>query len=364
MPDLGRLWEIITTPSLTAIQNIIHPGLLPAGSHRQLDTIGSLSGNDSGSEARSGKKKTGKNGKPADEGFWDYQKQEQDKTRELLREKRARLEKEESKKRSVAVDGETAGRDSKSLEGMVIGPFNLGQTKMLLEFFIRHFIETAQCAIKMRSNSTANVLIDQADNLAALLKEEGFYDQAEQYRETIDELRTMTLPTRFTEPIVDIPGTPCVFPTGAAPRPISTMSNYSYSSGIASSESFSNGYQSLLVPKLPMSLPETPPTSERYNYKSSNGHATQPKMTPIHDNESDNIQKVRSMSTVSERTDTEKSKTPLFVDPEATTRVITTTVVIEKTVPQSPTIENNKQLNGSTSTYEEEEEEEDESTNM
>jgi len=62
------------------------------------------------------------------------------------------------------------------------------------------------------------------------------------------------------------------------------------------------------------------------------------------------------MSTVSERTDTEKSKTPLFVDPEATTRVVTTTVVIEKTVPQSPTIENNKQLNGSTSTYKEEDE--------
>ena len=39
--------------------------------------------------------------KPADEGFWEYQKQEQDKTRELLREKRARLEKEESKKNAL-----------------------------------------------------------------------------------------------------------------------------------------------------------------------------------------------------------------------------------------------------------------------
>lgn len=63
---------------------------------------------------------------------------------------------------------------------MAIGLFNLGQTKILLEFFIKHFIETAQCAIKLRSNLTANVLIDQADNLSALFKEEGFYDQAEE----------------------------------------------------------------------------------------------------------------------------------------------------------------------------------------
>ena len=371
MPDLSRLWEIITTPSLTAIQNIIHPGLLPAGSHRRLDTIGSISGNESGSEVRTNKKKANKNGKPADEGFWEKQKQEQDKTRELLREKRARLEKEENKKRrqDSAGDSEygTANRESKSLEGTPIGHFNIGQTKMLLEFFIKHFIETAQCAIKMRANSTAHVLIDQADNLAALLKEEGFYDQADQYRETIEELRTVTLPSRFTEPIVDIPGTPCVFPTGADPRPISNMSNFSYISGIASSESFNYGRHSMLTaPKLPTPLPETPPRSERFDYMSSNGNA----ILPTSYEQDNNTLKVRTTSTTSTRVSKENSPVgPL-------TKAITTTVVIEtKMVKEdaSSKIEDNKSVNGpstimngstSTNESEEDEDEDDQSTNM
>lgn len=244
-PDLSRLFEIVTT-SMTL--DSINPALT-----RKLSS--------SSTSVAEKKKKTNKN-KSGDEqeGFWEtVTKAPQaqptgDKTREYLRKERARIDAEEREKRPVSQDIEKTD--------FVIGNFNAIQTKLLLEFFIKHFIAIAQSSNRIRAYNKSTVLLDQAYNLGVLLREEGYEDTADMYHGIIETLKIAAYQGAFKEPFVDIPGSPCVFPTGVETvRPINGLSRLS---------SMSNGVRP--TSRLPVPLPQTP--VER-DFKKSNGHVIQ-----------------------------------------------------------------------------------------
>lgn len=239
-PDLARLWEIVTTK--LSFELIINPAL--GESRKQLNSIMELHGG----------QKPKRSSKPTDEGFWEMQqKQKQppaagggDKTRDYLRKERARLEAEEREKKGASLPDTAESSLDKAAE-VVINPFNITQTKMLLEYFIQHFIAMVRSSNKIRAYSTSTVLVMQAENLAILLKEEGFYDQAEDFMVEIDELKAACSQGIFTEPFVEIPGSPCIFPTGVPP------SQSSVKNSAGSSRPNSAGSSKLAVP-----LPATP----------------------------------------------------------------------------------------------------------
>lgn len=237
-PDLARLWEIVTTP-LTI--DVINPALGAASR--------ALSNSTTSVDEK--KKKTG-NKKSGDEGFWEAAG---DKTRELLRKERARRDAEEREKRPVS------NEEASDKVDVPIGPFNVTQTKLLLEFFIQQFTLMAKSSNKIRAYGKSTVFLDQAYNLTVLLREEGFEDPAEEYFEEIEKLRSASYQGKFKEPIVEIPGSPCVFPTGVENRLSSNI-------GIPRNSSMSNG-GARTIP-----LPATP-ADRLINSSKTNGYVKQ-----------------------------------------------------------------------------------------
>lgn len=244
--DLTRLFEIVTT---TMSLDSINPALT-----RELS--------DSSTSVAEKKKKQNKN-KSGDEkeGFWEVvtkppQQPTGDKTRAYLRKERAKIDAEERDKRPVSEDIEKTD--------FVISNFSVVQTKLLLEFFIKHFINMAQSSNRIRAYNKSTVLLDQAYNLGVLLREEGFEDSADTYHGIIQSLRGAIYQGQFNEPFVDIPGSPCVFPTGVERTRPSSIN------GLARQSTQSNGVRP--TSRLSIPLPETP--VER-DFKKSNGHAIQ-----------------------------------------------------------------------------------------
>lgn len=236
LPDFARLWEIVTTPlSLDSI----NPAL-----SRPLST----------SNIPAENKKRGKLQQP--DGFWESVTKQQttDKTQMMLRQERARLEAEEREKKAASMGD--LDRDA------IIGPFNVSQTKCLLEFFIEHFIDVAKITNKRRYYDRSNVLLAQAANLASLLKEEGYFDQGEQYLQLIDELKLAARNTIFIDTYVNIPGSPSVFKTG-----VQEGSNLLVN-GVKHSNSFRSSTRSIVGTP----LPETPIEKEAKK-NLANGHA-------------------------------------------------------------------------------------------
>ncbi|XP_057377286.1 uncharacterized protein LOC130698618 [Daphnia carinata] len=243
-PDLTRLWEIVTTPLTLAS---INPGL--ASSNKHLST--------SDTSLNGVKKKPGNRGKSSDEGFWEAVAKPPagDKTRDLLRKERARIDAEEREKRQVPVAEAADKADIK------ITAFNISQTKVLLEFFCEHFIRMAASCNKIRAYDKSTVFLDQAFNLATLLKEERFDESADDLLEVIEKLRSAAHQGQFTEPIINIPGSPCVFQTGVeAPvgRPISNGGPYRNSS-------LSSG--AIRLTPLPLT-----PSQQPFHFNKANGH--------------------------------------------------------------------------------------------
>ena len=239
MLDLNRLWEIVTTP--LSLELLMNPSLLDASRNSKAPDA-------------SAKKR---NRKSSDEGFWDTVQKQQgtgDKTRDYLRKERARLEAEEREKRPVSIEESSLDKAEK----VTIGAFNITQTKMLLEFFIDHFISMARCSLKVRAHSTTIVLLSQAENMVQLLDEDGFYEQAEKYQEEIDSLKSQPKP--FTEPVVDIPGTPCVFPTEIP------QGSYRINDRVSRNSS-------TFAPKIPVPLPDTPDDANQKSTAKANGSA-------------------------------------------------------------------------------------------
>lgn len=199
MPDLARLWEIATTP-LTLLS--INPALASSRT-LSIDSLNDIK-----------KNKAKKKSEEDKEGFWDsvtktsqQQQPPVDKIQNSLRQERAKFEAEEREKRLVTTT------DSDSVYAK-IGHFNISQTKLLLEFFIQHFIAMAQSSNRIRTYSKTTVFLDQAYNLTVLLGEEGYEDTAADYQKDIESLRAASYRGLFVESVVDIPGTPCVFLTG------------------------------------------------------------------------------------------------------------------------------------------------------
>uniref|UniRef100_A0A0P5PZF4 Mab-21 n=1 Tax=Daphnia magna TaxID=35525 RepID=A0A0P5PZF4_9CRUS len=274
-PDLTRLWEIVTTP-LTLVS--INPGL--AGSNKHLsNSDNSLNGV---------KKKRGSKGKSSDEGFWEaVTKAPQptgDKTRDLLRKERARIDAEEREKRQVPV-AEAADKADVNITA-----FNISQTKILLEFFCEHFIRMSASCNKIRAYNKSTVMLDQAFNLATLLKEERFDESAEDFFDIIEKLRSAAHQGQFTEPVVNIPGSPCVFQTGIeAPvgRPLSN------GGGIYRNSSLSNG--AIRLTPLPLT-----PTQQPFRFNKANGHVIQ-KSTLSYEQDFLNGPMIHSMSQTIEK---------------------------------------------------------------
>lgn len=257
MPNLTRLWEIITTPM--SIEHLIDPGL--RDSHRQdrnsLQSTADAGDNRKNTTNVTGNNKNKKMRKPSDEGFFERVQKQQatgDKTRDYLRKERARKEAEEREKQTASI------AEDPNVEK--IRPFNFTQTKMVLEFFIEHFIAMGGCSNRIGDHSTSTVLLDQAENLAKLLDEHGFRDVAETHMVTIHKLRMNCRPKPFTEPSVNIPGTPCVFLTGISP---SAPVNQRISNRV--SRNSSN-----MAPKPPVPLPQTP--DERLRPEQTNGQVS------------------------------------------------------------------------------------------
>lgn len=248
LPDFDRLWEIVTTQMSLAS---INPGL--AATSKSLST--------SSASIEEKKKKTGKN-KSGDEkeGFWEtVTKPTQstgDKTRDLLRKERAKIDAEEREKRPVSEEVEKTD--------FVLTSFSAVQLKLLLEFFIEHFIHMVQASNRIRAYKKSTVLLDQAFNLTVLLGEEGYDAAAENYFDIIKSLRIPVYQGQFYEPYVDIPGSPCVFPTGVEKTRLSSIS------GLSRHSNLSNGVRPASRPSVP--LPETP--VERL-FNKSNGHVIQ-----------------------------------------------------------------------------------------
>lgn len=247
-PDLNRLWELVTTP-MTLLS--INPAL--GGSNRHLSN--------SDSSLNGTKKKKGNNS--GDEGFWETMTKPGDKTRDLLRKERARIDAEEREKRPISIAEPVEKTDIK------ITAFNVSQTKLLLEFFIEHFIQMVKSCNKIRAYTKSTVLLDQAYNLAILLREEGFDELANAHLDEIENLRNASHQGQFTEAIVNIPGSPCVFPTGIeqpAGRPLSG------SYGIQRNSSLSNG--TILSTPLPLT-PTERSVQSKYLSNIKNGQVKQ-----------------------------------------------------------------------------------------
>ena len=244
-PDLNRLWDLVTT-QLTI--DSINPAL--GGSNRH------LSSSDSSLNAT---KKKRSNNKSSDEGFWETVTKPGDKTRDLLRKERARIDAEEREKRPVSVAEPIEKMDFK------ITAFNVFQTKLLLEFFIEHFIQMVQTCNKIRAYAKGTVLLDQAYNLAILLKEEGYDELANAHLDVIENLRNASHQGQFTEAMVNIPGSPCVFLTGIE-QPTGRPLSGSY--GIQQNGGMSNG--TILSTPLPLT-----PIERSYLSKSKNGQVNQ-----------------------------------------------------------------------------------------
>lgn len=297
LPDLDRLWEIVTTPLTLAS---INPAL--QASSRTLS--GSISSID---EIKRAKKKS----MEEKEGFWEtvtktsIQRQASgDTMQNLLRQERAKFDAEEREKRLVAsVDGSNDNVDVK------IGPFNVSQTKLLLEFFLRQFTSMAESSNRVRAYSKSTVFLDQAYNLAVLLREEGFEDSADDYHQLIETLRAASHRGLFLESVVDIPGTPCVFLTGVEDiRSTRIQRNSSMSStGIR--------------PTAP--LPQTPDELAKNSIK-ANGHVKQWLTSDI-SNESNYLK-----SSITRSANGIKTKTPNGA------AVITTSATIEPVVASGP----------------------------
>lgn len=62
---------------------------------------------------------------------------------------------------------------------------------ILLKFFIKHFIEIAECCIQYKAYRQKTVYLNQADRLSILLfEDENYRSDAQTYREKIKSLRT------------------------------------------------------------------------------------------------------------------------------------------------------------------------------
>lgn len=68
---------------------------------------------------------------------------------------------------------------------------------ILLKFFIKHFIEIAECCIQYEAYRQKTIYLNQADRLSILLFEgENYRNDAKTYREKIKSLRTMNSKSR------------------------------------------------------------------------------------------------------------------------------------------------------------------------
>lgn len=133
-------------------------------------------------------------------------------------------------------------------------------------------------------------MLDQAFNLATLLKEERFDESAEDFFDIIEKLRSAAHQGQFTEPVVNIPGSPCVFQTGIeAPvgRPLSN------GGGIYRNSSLSNG----AIRSTPLPLT---PTQQPFRFNKANGHVIQ-KSTLSYEQDFLNGPMIHSMSQTIEK---------------------------------------------------------------
>lgn len=250
-PDLARMWEIATT-KLTI--DSINPAL--GGPTRHLSSSeGSLNGT----------KKKKASSRSGDEGFWETMTSG-DKTRDLLRKERARIDAEEREKRPVTVAEPVEKMDTQ------ITAFNISQRKLLLELFIDHFIQMVKSCNKIRDYRKSTVFLDQAFNLSILLREEGYDDLANARLDVIEHLRNASRQGQFTEAMVNIPGSPCVFPTGVE-QPTGRPLSGSY--GVQRNNSLSNG--SILSTPLPLT-----PVERSFLSKAKNGQV-KPKSSFSHE---------------------------------------------------------------------------------
>ena len=310
-PDLARLWEIATTP-LTL--DSINPGL--GASSRTLST--------SSSSVDEKKKKTG-NKKSGDEGFWETvtknpQQPTGDRTRDLLRKERARIDAEEREKRPVS------NEESADKVDVVINAFNVTQTKLLLEFFINQFTCMAQSSNRIRAYGKSTVFLDQAYNLAVLLREEGFEDSAEEHFKTIEQLRDASYQGQFNDSMVEIPGTPCVFPTGVESRP---------PGGVHRHSSLSNGgYRTIPLPQTPIERSSNPSQANGYVKQKSttnnNSDLNGPVIKSVNDNKPANKTIVMTTALIENVRSSETQPTGRFDKPPLAKIVLNKpTIVIE-----------------------------------
>ena len=219
-PDLPKLWHILTIKSALASLN---PSLMPS-EIRPAPVVNGAE-KDSNNNSRTNNKTAGSE----DEGFFGRAKKGGDQTRNLLRQERARRKKEEQENKENAPNSEP--EEVIKLE-VPIGAMDGARIKLVLKYFIDHFVAVAKVANKQRAYETSIVVLSQASNLATLLQDAGYYEEASQYFEDIDLLRHIAYPSHFNDEVVNIPGTPCVFATGvtaargAAGRQENIISNW------------------------------------------------------------------------------------------------------------------------------------------
>ena len=219
-PNLNELWDILTCKSTLASIN-------PSLKEIQLSAVAS-----DYDEPKKVKRKPASN----------------DRTQQLLRKERARRQAEQREKTEVPKSKEVVEAEKFDV---AIGAMDPIRTKLLLTFFVKQFIAMARAANQNRAYEMSIVLLSQAANLSALLQDAGYYDEAQQYLETIENLRHVAYPSQLNEAVVNIPGSPYVFKTGARTRTTSE----------------SNHWESRPRPELP--LPQEPVFK---SHKISNGH--------------------------------------------------------------------------------------------
>ncbi len=203
LPNVAELWNLLTTKSTLASIN---------------PTLAILS------ESSDLVKKKPKEGPTAsaksddDHGFWDHQARARpkDRTRQLLHQKYVRREAGEREKKVLSRSGDSSF-DTVNLDER-IGVMDSIRTKLVLNYFIRHFIDMTRAASQCYLYDTAIVVLNQAENLTTLLREAGYHDDADEFSETIAELRQVCYPNQFSDEIVNIPGSPRVFATGITVR--------------------------------------------------------------------------------------------------------------------------------------------------
>jgi len=96
------------------------------------------------------------------------------------------------------------------------------ETRTLLNFFIRHFILLAEKSNASQDFASSTVLLNHAANLCQMLDERGCQRDADTFLDQIEKLRG-DCNLQLDKPIVNIPGSPCIFRTEIA-KPVNNSS--------------------------------------------------------------------------------------------------------------------------------------------